>query len=187
MKINFNIDLDDNNYGRININTTSIDKLNNILKVFKKTIGELPYNQNNKYEFPLLPSAKLDNYGLFTTIKVGPVIFPDGETGYFHTPVSSWRHKTNWDHAKEYCESIGFFLPTKEELDLLIKYKHLIDFTDISTIERAFKDIENEWCWSSSEFDSNYIYIQRPLDGYTNHSIKSSKYWAIPFRKIDYE
>ena len=71
----------------------------------------------------------------------------------------------------------------KEELDLIIKHKDLIDSVDPSTTGK-FSDID-DYIWSSSESDSYYAWIQSPSDGNQNNSNKNHDYWVVPFMRIN--
>ena len=79
--------------------------------------------------------------------------------------------------------NMGYRLPTKEELDLIIQYKDLIDSVDPSTTGK-FSDIGGEWIWSSSECPSTTAWIQIPSDGAQDYDDKTGDYWVVPFRRV---
>ena len=168
------------------INATSIDKLNELVKFLNELFGvstELKLCEKVQHEIKAIPSS----YSGKTTIKVGPVIFPDGKTGYFHVPHGMrGMRKLNmtWEEANNFCEENGFSLPTKEELDLMIKYKDLIDISDQS-LGGKFSDINTDWIWSSSEYNSDAAWAQSPSDGNQIYRNKSGGYWVVPFKRVN--
>ena len=116
-------------------------------------------------------------------IKIGPIPFDEECIGHFYVPIGSLRIKTNWANAIQYCKSIDFLLPNIKELDIIIKYKDMIDSIDPS-INGKFSDIGQDWCWSSSESRSYGVWIQSPFDSKQIEDGKLYDYWAIPFKKV---
>ena len=161
------------------INATNVDELHKLIDFLNSSFG---VNNSKPYK-NLKPYAVLSEYNKVQTVKVGPIVFSDGKIGYFHTPVSNSRDRLKWREAFEYCESMGFFLPNKEQLELLIKYKDLIDDCDNAKVNRKFKDLENDWFWSSDESNAEEAWIQNP-SGTTSHSFKYINRWAIAFKRV---
>ena len=116
-----------------------------------------------------------------STIKIGPIIFPDGTFDYFHVPVGNLREpECDWISAIQFYEKTGFCFPNKEELNLIIKYKDIIDASDQSS-QGKFSDIGNDWIWSSTKCGSDSAWSQRASDGTQYPSPESAKCWIVPF------
>ena len=183
MELSFNINLDDDNYGRIYV--TSVENLNKIVECFRKTCEGMTCIKGDK-ETPIDDMSMVSARKIHRCeIEVGPVTFEDGTSGKFIVLAGHLRTKTSFESAKEHCAmNIGFRLPTKEELDLIIKHKDLIDSVDLSS-KGKFSDIGNDWIWSSSEYNSDRAWIQRPSGGYQDGGNKSADFWVIPFMRVD--
>lgn len=116
-------------------------------------------------------------------IKLGPFTFKNDETKYLLITPGSERVVLPWKDAVKYCDSKNRFLPTKDELNLIIQYKDLIDSVDPSTIGK-FSDIGDGWIWSSSEYNPGIAWVQRPSGGYHVGGNKFDDYWVVPFRRV---
>ena len=182
MELSFNINLDDDNYGRIYV--TSVENLNKIVECFIKTRDGMTCIKGDK-ETPIDGMSMVSARKIHRCeIEVGPVTFEDGTSGKFIVLAGHLRTKTSFESAKEHCAmNIGFRLPTKEELDLIIKHKDLIDSVDESASGK-FSDIDDDYIWYSSEYYSNTAWIQRPSDGYRPYT-KTGDYWVVPFMRIN--
>ena len=183
MKTNFNVDfdvdLDNDNYGRINISATSVKNLNEIFNKFGKIIDEMNIKDEPSPKGLTAEMARFKN-----EIRVGPVKFNDGKTGYFYVKIGNFRHPNmTWEDAMYELEYSGFSVPNKDELDLIIKHKDLIDSVDPST-RGKFSDIGNDWIWSSSECTSNAAWVQRPSDGHQGGNGKNLDGWVVPFMRV---
>ena len=120
---------------------------------------------------------------VFGNIKLGPLLFKNGETKHLLLSPGSERVVLSWDNAVKYCGSKTEFLPTEEELRLIIKYKDLIDLVDPSE-KGKFSDIDKDWIWSSSEYGYNTAWIQSPSGGYQHSGNKTNCYWVIPVMRV---
>ena len=176
MKLDFEVYLDGNNYGCINIDATSIENLNKIFRLFKKTVEEISKNDQTG---SLIQARKIHRY----EIEIGPVKFDDGSFGKFIVLGGHLRTKTHLEDAKKHCEmNAGFRLPTKEELDLIIQHRHLIDSVDESASGK-FSDISDDWIWSSTEYLSKYAWVRSHCYQGTND--KTNDCWVVPFKRIN--
>ena len=183
MKTNFNVDfdvdLDNDNYGRINISATSVKNLNEIFNKFGKIIDEMNIKDEPSPKGLTAEMARFKN-----EIRVGPVKFNDGKTGYFYVKIGNFRHPNmTWEDAMYELEYSGFSVPNKDELDLIIRYKDLIDSIDTSE-KGKFSDIGSGWIWSSSEYNSGYAWIQKPSDGSQCNYNKGYACWLVPFMRV---
>ena len=184
MKTNFNVDfdvdLDNDNYGRLIINAGSVKNLNEIFNKFRKIIDEMSVKDESSPKQGL--TAEMTRFK--NEIRVGPVKFDDGKTGYFYVKIGNFRRPNmTWEDAMYELEYSGFSVPTKEELAFLFKYKDLIDSVDLSP-RGKFSDIGNDWIWTSTECGPNTAWLQRPSDGNTGTSVKTRNYWLIPFMRV---
>ena len=170
------ISLDDDNYLSVNANST--EKLRELIIKLNKLFP--PETQIERETLPT--NQEVTAVKTSGEIKIGPVVFPDGTTGYFQISVGDDRVKLPWEAAKLYCANKGCFLPTKDELDLIIKHKDYIDKVDTSTHSKLYA-IGDSYIWSSSEYVSNYAWIQRPSDGNQDDDVKSNDYWVVPFKR----
>ena len=182
MELSFNINLDDDNYGRIYV--TSVENLNKIVECFIKTRDGVTSIKEDK-ETPIDGMSMVSVRRIHRCeIEVGPVTFEDGTSGKFIVLAGHLRTKTSFESAKEHCAmNMGFSLPTKEELDLIIKHKDLIDSVDPSS-KGKFSDIGNDWIWSSSEYNSGCAWIQKPSDGSQCNYNKGYTCWLVPFMRV---
>ena len=184
MELSFNINLDDDNYCRINV--TSVENLNKITECFRKTCEGMTCISDAQIESEIKPIAKLCRSVDDEAVKVGPVKFNDGKVGHFYVKIGNLRIRNmTWKDAVNSCELSEFSLPTKEELDLIIKHKDLIDSVDPSE-EGKFSDIGDDYIWSSSEYNSYIAWVQRPSDGNQDDDGKFCDYWVVPFMRVTY-
>ena len=184
MELSFNINLDDDNYGRIYV--TSVENLNKIVECFRKTCEGMTCISEAQIESEIKPTAKLCRSVDDEAVKIGPVKFNDGKIGYFYVKIGDLRTQSmTWKDAVNSCELSEFRLPTKEELDLIIKHKDLIDSVDPSE-KGTFSYIDKDWIWSSSEYSSNLAWVQRPSDGVQDGGNKGTDYWVVPFMRVTY-
>ena len=178
--VDFDVDLDNDNYGRINISATSVKNLNEIFNKFGKIIGEMNIKDEPSPKGLTAEMARFKN-----EIGVGPVKFNDGKTGYFYVKIGNFRHPNmTWEDAMYELEYSGFSVPNKDELDLIIKHKDLIDSVDESASGK-FSDIGDDYIWSSSECGSDGAWVQRPSDGVQGTSVKYGDWWVVPFMRIN--
>ncbi|KAH0477333.1 MAG: hypothetical protein KVP17_001127 [Porospora cf. gigantea B] len=69
------------------------------------------------------------------------------------------------------------------ELIYVSRYKGLIDAAD-DTSGTSLAGMGTTYAWTSSEYNSNYAWIQRFSDGSQVNSSKNLEYWVLPARRI---
>lgn len=73
-----------------------------------------------------------------------------------------------------------WYLPTIGELCLIYKAFGLMEASDTNYLSGAgMSSMENKYYWSSTEQDSNYVYILDFSDGHLNNLFKNSNYFYV--------
>lgn len=99
----------------------------------------------------------------------------DGYNYYLGNEVGE---EMTWEGAKEYCNNLGegWELPPKEIMSI------------IDGRPRIREMIDRERCWSSTEYDPSYAFIQIfPLSGIQGHqyyNFKTNRYSVLPVYKV---
>ncbi len=85
--------------------------------------------------------------------------------------------------AAKFCRAYGsqWFLPNKQELAEIMKYKSTIDAANNSGL--TFASMGTGWIWSSSEASAAFIWACRADDGTVNYISKDNWRYVVPVRR----
>lgn len=129
-------------------------------------------------------------YGIDTTLpNLGSL--GDQNGGFYNTNVLINNYNSTSDSAgnvgspaAQYCNSLGYFLPSIDELDLIRQNQSMIDSADQSGGTNTLAFIGGSNCWSSSENNNNGALIMRLNTGYIYSPSKNDLGWVLPVRFI---
>jgi hypothetical protein len=125
--------------------------------------------------------------------KVGDIIMVGGEMGIVYAVTSDGQHgkvmsvtrgEGSWEAAKQWCAQYGrgWRMPSKDELLVIYRKSDVLN-----PILRAngYTKLDN-WCWSSTESNSDCAWRVHMSGGYTVDTNKSnrSKYFAYYVRAV---
>lgn len=122
---------------------------------------------------------------------------PDPHSGEYNTTVlvnAANRYTAHSYPAAEYCRSLGseYSLPNREELEILIANKGIIDAADVSGGANTILAIasgdggasSNTKVWSSTNSTSNLAYFRDADSSWDSRIGKQQSLWVIPVRRI---
>lgn len=103
-----------------------------------------------------------------------------------------------WDDAIRYCSSLGYSLPTIEDLVLIFENKEILKLQEnnqhtIEFISRQYDKRNNSerreykyfpYVWSSSEWDEYRVWDINMNNGELNKCSRLALNWVIPVRRI---
>lgn len=91
-------------------------------------------------------------------------------------PVES-EERLNFDEAQQFCQSAGGRCPTIEELTGIFLNKDKINAALKAANLPALKE---SWCWSSTEYGSNYAWLLGMNVGYRDYYNKNGSIYVRP-------
>jgi len=151
--------------------------------------GDIVVGQINGYWLLAAPASKRaqkewGSYGTDTSLpNIGSSGTPDPNSGEYNTDVLVARG-SGQHPAAEYCRSMGYDLPNKEELDFMFDNHDMIDSVDPSGGSNTFTSFGSSYIWSSTEYSSGNAWIQRFSDGIQYGNGKGSSNWVAPVRRV---
>jgi hypothetical protein len=134
-------------------------------------------------------------YGTDSTLSnISMVSEADPQSGYDNT-LTLVSNFTDAD-AAQYCYDNGYFLPNKEELNLIYNNADLIDNSDTSggtnllgsIASGTVTDTDNGYsgteAWTSTEYDAYLTWARSFTDGAQDTLSKYQVRWVIPVRRV---
>lgn len=87
-----------------------------------------------------------------------------------------------WEKAKEWCEKQGGHLPSIDELTVAYLNKEAVNKALVEHGGKPFK--EDDWYWSSSEYNGSNSWLLGMGSGYRDYSNKNYNYYERCFYLI---
>ena len=91
-------------------------------------------------------------------------------------PVES-EERLNFDEAQQFCLAEGGRCPTIDELTGIYLNK---DKINASLKAAGLPELKESWCWSSTEYLSNYAWVLSVDNGFRNYNFKNFNSYVRP-------
>lgn len=88
-----------------------------------------------------------------------------------------------WEKAKEWCEKQGGHLPSIDELTFAYLNKEAVNKALVEHGGKPFK--EDDWYWSSSEYNNGNSWVLNVGSGYRSHHDKNNNYYERCFQLVE--